>query len=262
MWEGLDAVEWAGLKHNYGAAGDVPGLLRRCAGPDPDDAEDAADDLLNLLYHQGGWICPAASAALPFLLRLAASPDVRCRGTVLDTVARLASLTDIVAERFLDPAWHPAWERALPEVCALLGDPTPAIRRAAADIIGLCPSPGEATLPPLLRCWQSESDPATRLDLVLALGRAVPREPAGDRAEEATALLRGLLLDSPEPQLRLAVMHGLAAGGSDLAAGVSGIVALGSGFGSGDSGVASGGVGVAAVGLGGLESGGSDSAAG
>ncbi|MEV5387579.1 hypothetical protein [Streptomyces sp. NPDC052721] len=51
------------------------------------------------------------------------------------------------------------------------------VRRAAADVVGSCTSPGELTLPALLRRRRAEDDPVTRLDLVLALGRAAPREP-------------------------------------------------------------------------------------
>ncbi|MER5971549.1 HEAT repeat domain-containing protein [Streptomyces sp. NPDC002055] len=216
MWEGLEAVDWAGLEHNYGSAEDVPGLLHRSAGPDQPDAEGAAFELLNLLYHQGGWICSAASAALPFLLRLAAAPHVPSRGTVLELVARLASEAGQVAERFLDPGWSSTWELALPQLLALLADPEAEIRRVAAHVVGACTSPGALILPALLRCWQAESDPATRLDLVLALGRAVRREPAGDRSDEAGTLLRTLLVSS-EPQLRLAAVHALSAGDSGLA---------------------------------------------
>ncbi|WP_097214649.1 MULTISPECIES: hypothetical protein [unclassified Streptomyces] len=79
MREGLDEVDWAGLKHDYGSAGDVPDLLRRCARRPADEAESAADDLLNLLFHRGGWICPAAPL---FLLRLTTRPDVPCRADV------------------------------------------------------------------------------------------------------------------------------------------------------------------------------------
>ncbi|MQY16229.1 hypothetical protein SRB5_64270 [Streptomyces sp. RB5] len=209
MWEGLEEIGWAGLKHNYGSAEDVPGLLHRCAGPSPEDAEEAADELHNLLYHQGGWICSAASAALPFLLRLAADARVRCRRTVLGLVASLAAESGRVADRLLDPGWPPAWEQVLPEVLDLLTDPDPGIRRSAADVVSDCDSPGHLLLPALLRCWQVERDLVNRLDLTLALGRAVTREPAGNRADEAGALLRSLL-DSPEPQLRLAAVHALA----------------------------------------------------
>lgn len=155
MWVGLDAVDWAGLKHNYGSAEDVPGLLRRCAGPDPDDADDASSELLNLLFHQGGWICSGASAALPFVLRLAATPRVPSRRTLLELVAMLAVEAGRVEARFLDPDWAPAWERSLPELLGLLGDPEPEIRRAAADVLGACDSPGELVLPGLLRCWEA-----------------------------------------------------------------------------------------------------------
>ncbi|MFJ6726071.1 hypothetical protein ACIQPQ_14270 [Streptomyces sp. NPDC091281] len=209
MWSGLDAVDWAALEHNYGSAEDVPGLLRRCAGPDPDDADDAASELLNLLFHQGGWVCSGASAALPFVLRLAAAPQVPGRRALLEFVALLAAEAGQVEARFLDPGWAPAWERSLPEVLGLLGDPEPEIRRAAADVLGACGSPGELVLPGLLRCWEAESDPATRLDLVLSLGQAALRAPTGGRGTEVVGLLHGLLGD-PQAQIRLAAVHALA----------------------------------------------------
>ncbi|WP_424920288.1 hypothetical protein [Streptomyces sp. wa13] len=209
MWAEVDLIDWAALRHNYGSAEDVPGLLRRCAGPDPEDAERAADDLLNHLFHQGGWICSAAPAALPFLLRLAAKPDVPSRLTLLELVSRLASESVQVAEKWVDPGWPSAWERTLPEVLVLLDVPEPEIRRAAADVIGSCRSPGELTLPALLRRWQAEDDPATRLDLVLALGHAVLQEPAGEHGPGVRTLLRGLL-DAPEAQIRLAAVHAIA----------------------------------------------------
>ena len=145
MWAEVDLIDWAALRHNYGSAEDVPGLLRRCAGPNPEDAERAADDLLNHLFHQGGWICSAAPAALPFLLRLAATPDVPSRRALLELVSRLAFEAVRVAEKWVDPGWPSAWGRALPEVLVLLDVPDPEIRRAAADVIGSCPSPGELT---------------------------------------------------------------------------------------------------------------------
>jgi HEAT repeat protein len=213
MWEGLDAVDWAALQHNYGSAGDVPGLLRRCAGAAQQDAEDAAFELLNHLFHQGGWICPAAPAALPFLLRLAADPDVLlpCRRVLLELVSCLAAEAgQITEQRFLAPGWQPAWERALPDVLGLLTDPAPEIRRDAAHALGVGDSPGELVLPDLVRCRQAETDPATHLDLILTLGRAVRREPVGPLAADVAESLRGLL-DSPQAQIRLAATHALAA---------------------------------------------------
>lgn len=217
MWVGLDDVDWAALKHNYGSAGDVPGLLRRCAGTEPDDVNDAAFELLNHLFHQGGWICSAAPAALPYLVGLAASPDVLLPGrrVALELVWRLAAEAGQVADRFLDPGWQPAWEQTLPKVLVLLTDPCPEIRRDVAHILGLCGSPGELVLPALLDSLQAEGDAAARLDLVLALGQAVARKPAGRRASEVVDLLRGLL-DASEAQICLAAVHALAPSEPDL----------------------------------------------
>ncbi|MEU6802024.1 HEAT repeat domain-containing protein [Streptomyces neyagawaensis] len=228
----LEAVDWAGLEHNYGTAEDVPELLRRCAGSDPDDAEDAAFDLLNHLYHQGGWVCPAATAALPFVLRLAAAPQVTPRRTLLELVGRLAAEAGSVEARFLDPHWSATWKRHLPDVLALLADPEPEIRRAAADVIGACADPGDDALPVFLSRWHAETDPVTRLDLVLALGNAARRGPVGALSDEAEARtdeaaartdeaatpsdeaadLLDSLLSAPEPQLRLAALLALGDG--------------------------------------------------
>ncbi|MFR9796048.1 HEAT repeat domain-containing protein [Streptomyces sp. MS06] len=121
----------------------------------------------------------------------------------------LAAEAGRVEARFLDPGWAPAWEQALPQLLGLLGDPEPEIRRAAADVLGACDSPGELVLPGLLRCWEAEGDLETRLELVLSLGQATLRAPTGGRGTEVVGLLHGLLGD-PQAQIRLAAVHALA----------------------------------------------------
>ncbi|MFF2193553.1 HEAT repeat domain-containing protein [Streptomyces sp. NPDC058157] len=70
------------------------------------------------------------------------------------------------------------------------------------EVVGGCGSAGELVLPSMLERWEVEEDPATRLDVVLALGQAV-------YASDVLDLLRGLL-DDPEPQVRLAAVRALA----------------------------------------------------
>jgi hypothetical protein len=60
-------------------------------------AAEAADELLNELYHQGGFVCSAAVAALPFVIEAAESARVACRGDVLEIVGRLARTSREVA---------------------------------------------------------------------------------------------------------------------------------------------------------------------
>src|SRR5215475_13844742 len=104
MWAGLDAIDWSGLKHNYGTADGIPPLLRACASADLEVAVKAYSEVENFLYHQGGWVCPAASAALPFLVRLAADPGVRVRPAVIETIARLSRTGTHALPRWVDPA--------------------------------------------------------------------------------------------------------------------------------------------------------------
>ncbi|MFJ8040510.1 hypothetical protein ACIRBX_08410 [Kitasatospora sp. NPDC096147] len=213
MWERLDAVDWAGLRHNYGSAEDVPALLRRCQGPDVEDAQEAASELDNLLFHQGGWVCDAATAALPFLVRLAAGAEVPSRHEALETLAHLASTSVKAVPKYVDPGWHPAWADVLPEVLALLADSSPSIRRMTAYLLGVCGGTAAQLLPALLRAFEAEQDQVNRLDLVLSIGRAAGTEPA----DEVVELLEALL-ENGEPQLRLAAVHARAVSDPDLPA--------------------------------------------
>ncbi|MFD7733239.1 hypothetical protein ACFV6F_22950 [Kitasatospora phosalacinea] len=211
MGEGLDAVDWAALRHHYGSAVDLPELLRACAGDDPEAAEDALSELSNSLFHDGGWICSAAPAALPFVLRTAAdaglAPDVRDQ--LLELVGGLAADAPRGGPG-VDPGWWPAWERALPQLLALLGDPLPAIRRRASRALRCSDTPGAQLLPGLLAALAAEDDPALRLDLLLTVGRAARREPAGPHGPEALGLLRTLLTDGDDLQERHGALLALA----------------------------------------------------
>ena len=70
MLDDLEQLAWRWRKHNYGKATNVPGWLRDCASGDAERAEAALDEFDVAVFHQGGWICSAAPAALPFLVDL------------------------------------------------------------------------------------------------------------------------------------------------------------------------------------------------
>ncbi len=200
----LDLVPWRELRHNYGDAADVPGLLLACADPDAGRAGDAIDELFNLIYHQGGWICPAAPAALPFLADLAAGEAKHHRPFVVEVIWRLAHEATIIEPRFLDGTWRPALDAARPRLLALLEDPDPAVRREATLLAGKGIPHPDAVLA-LRRRWHAETDRVTRWDLALAFGAVCARDP-GDVALRAE-LER--LLEHDDLQLRLAALHAL-----------------------------------------------------
>ncbi|MEV5888934.1 hypothetical protein [Nonomuraea fuscirosea] len=49
----LDQIDWAGLRHAYGPAGDDPGLLRALASDDPGLRAEALGELCTNVFHQG-----------------------------------------------------------------------------------------------------------------------------------------------------------------------------------------------------------------
>ncbi len=200
----LDLIPWRDLEHNYGAATDVPGLLRASADPDVGRAGDAIDELFNLLFHQGGWICSAAPAALPFLVDLAVDEATHYRPFVVEVIWRLAHEATIIEPRFLHSAWQPALDAVRPRLLALLDDPDPAVRREATLLAGHGITHPDAVLA-LRRRWQIEADRVTRWDLALAFGAVCARDP-GDAALWAEL---DRLLEDEDIQLRLAALHAL-----------------------------------------------------
>ena len=213
VWDDLGQVRWAGLEHNYGTAEDVPGLLRACAGRDAEAAAVAVDKLDNVLYHQGGWVCPAASAALPFLVRLAAGPQVRVRVPVLELIASIAELVPRVSPRRVDPGWAAALEAASPALLSLLDDADPVMRRAAAYLAGAGGLAPDLVIPALRARFLAEPDRAARWDVVISLGAAAA---GSDRAGDVRDELSAIAQSGQDPQLRLAAVHGLAEAGEPV----------------------------------------------
>lgn len=86
---GLDTVDWAGLEHAYGAADDVPDLIRALASAEEEERGRALYELYGNIFHQGSRY-EATAYAVPFLARLAADPRVPEREKIVDLLAALA----------------------------------------------------------------------------------------------------------------------------------------------------------------------------
>src|SRR5262249_17523730 len=54
MLEGLNAVEWGRLTHAYGEATDVPDLIRALSSNDEQQRDEAIEELMSRICHQGG----------------------------------------------------------------------------------------------------------------------------------------------------------------------------------------------------------------
>ena len=208
----LERVDWRRLKHNYGKAVDVPAWLRDCASDDPQRAAEALDQFDVSVYHQGGWICPAASAALPFLVDLAVGAAVHRRPAIVELIARFVDEAARVEPRWVDEDWPAALEREVPRLFTLLDDHDPAVRRQATWLVSRGGLPREDAVAALWRRWRAEDDRVTRWDLMSAFGTF-----AGPDHPDVSALLRDLL-DDTDPQTGLAAVHALARTENDLPA--------------------------------------------
>ncbi|MET8989191.1 HEAT repeat domain-containing protein [Nonomuraea wenchangensis] len=172
IFEGVDDVRWGELTYAYGGRCDVPALLRSLLAGD--EAFEAADELLNELHHQGGFVCTAAPAILPFLMEAAGSPRVPCRPEVLEIIARLAGTAAVADARFVAAGWPQAWARARPGLLALLHDQDPAVRTGAIWALGEDTQDPDEVARALVSGWP-DPDASVRTDALLALGSLVER---------------------------------------------------------------------------------------
>ncbi|MFI0368999.1 hypothetical protein ACH35V_14035 [Actinomadura sp. 1N219] len=187
LLRGLDDIDWTALRHAYGPAGDVPGLLRGIAeGPDPGGD---LDDLDVKIFHQGGFVCSAATAALPYLTAMAGSPAIAVRPGVLELIGRLVHEANTV--RGVDGGWPDAWAAALPRVLALLDDLDVAVRRELTSALSGATGDADVIVPALRARWPSEDDGAVRIGIVLATGE-LAKGCTADVLPEALGWLRDL----------------------------------------------------------------------
>ncbi|WP_370964830.1 HEAT repeat domain-containing protein [Amycolatopsis sp. cg9] len=213
MGDATDHTVWSQLRHNYGDASDLPDLLRACASTNAAQAAEALDEVDIKVFHQGGWVCSAAPAALPWLADLATDPAVHHRHEVVELIGRLAREAVSVAAKFVDPGWQPALDLTRPRLLTLLADPDPRVRRAATLMVAGGIRHPEAVAA-LRHRWVVETDRTTRADLVLAFGVVSAWAP-----EEALRNELLPLLTEEDLQLRLAAVRALAKSEPALAAG-------------------------------------------
>ena len=188
----LDEVDWGRFHHSYGAAGDVPDLLRALSARDQQHASASLSTLWNLVRHQGGSSAPAA-LAVPFLLRAATERAVHNRDQLLLLAAEaghrnhfgrdrredLLQVGYLPGEEAFDSSGYPAqWTLQaaryaltadVPLLVELLDDPDPAVRAHAAYALATAASPPSRARHELRARLAVEREPPVRISLVLAV---------------------------------------------------------------------------------------------
>lgn len=177
--EALDAVPWDRLESALPQhpVQEVPRALRRLALAGWAATEEDCYPLFFCLAAGNGRVSSAATAALPYVVGLAADPGMGARVTLVELLECLFREAATAEPHLVDEEWPATWRRHRGAVRALLADPDPEVRRAAIPIAG-----GVA---PLLERWRAEADPTVRLPVLLALGVAAAE--AADAATEGSA---------------------------------------------------------------------------
>src|SRR5215472_1008168 len=89
MLENLKKIKWETLQHAYGAASDVPGLIRQLADPHKGVHAPALYELYSNIFHQGSRY-QATPFAIPFLCELIESESTPDRHEIIYLLIALA----------------------------------------------------------------------------------------------------------------------------------------------------------------------------
>jgi tetratricopeptide (TPR) repeat protein len=122
----LEALDWAAVRHAYGAARDTPDEIRLLRAGDPDARADALERLANSICHQGS-VYPASAGAVPFLARLALDPTQPDRSGIVWLLAE-------VARGAIDPSTDATVGRAILDAIAPFAAPLLASADSATDL--------------------------------------------------------------------------------------------------------------------------------
>jgi HEAT repeat protein len=197
MLEQLDQVDWANLRHAYGAATDVPDLLRALASDRQQDREEALSGLYSNIWHQGT-VYEATAYAVPFLIELLDAPEVGGKGGLLGLLQALATGNSYLAvHQDMDsyynerrtPEFASRLERELPAVRAahaavvegtpvylrLLAHADPEIRFTVPDVLAVCEERADVIEPALRDRMTTEADVRVKAKLILCLSGLAQR---------------------------------------------------------------------------------------
>ncbi|MCT9111600.1 hypothetical protein ACFWD7_32785 [Streptomyces mirabilis] len=138
--EALDAVPWDRLESalpQHPVEG-VPRALRRLALAGGAATEEHCYPLSFCLAAGNGRVPSAATAALPFLVALAADPGTGARVDLVGLLVSLKRAAKQARPELVDEGWSAEWRRHRGAVLALLADPDPDVRREAIPLADRC----------------------------------------------------------------------------------------------------------------------------
>ncbi len=89
MLDRINTIPWKDLSHAYGAASDVPDLLKSLTSTDEKVCQEAIYELFGNIWHQGT-VYEATFYAIPFLVELLNDTKVICKSEISSLLAAIA----------------------------------------------------------------------------------------------------------------------------------------------------------------------------
>lgn len=168
---GVYEVPWEKYTHAYGRADDVPRQILELQSSDETVRRTANWQLFGNIYHQGT-VYEASQYAVPFLVKLAADPQVSDRDQILLLLACLAngvSCPDVRGESMAEFECRKRVLEAMPFYRTLLVDNQPSVRIAASFVIGALGNDAARERDLLAERARKENDAEVTACLILAL---------------------------------------------------------------------------------------------
>lgn len=190
MLEGLDRIDWSSLRHACGSASDVPEQIRALASTSKPEREQALNDLLGNIWHQGT-VYEASAYAVPFLIELVREPAVEGKVGILELLDCLAA-GDPGRRGDHAGGTRAAVETGVQVYLHLLNDADWQTRLAAARVLATCDGHRDLATVRLMERFEGETDPRVHFGLLLCLGDL--------EQEQAVDLLNAIVGTEPDPQ--------------------------------------------------------------
>lgn len=213
MLEGLDTIDWRRFRHSYGIATDVPDLIRGLLTEDDDQREQAYEEFVNTINHQGD-VYSAATQAVPFLIELLTEDSVPAKYWLLQTLIGLVESSNGHVRYTANVGDLRDFVDTYRNVCAgvdvylkLLRHPDGNVRRAAACLLGLLTDQQQRIRLKLWKTLENEQDTPTLAVMLENLGKLMPRRYPDARRpirQKYAAIFERLSASHPERLIRLA----------------------------------------------------------
>ena len=165
MLDSLDTVDWSAVTHAYGAATELPELLRSLQSPQAEVREQAIWELHGNIWHQGT-VYPASAKAVPFLHELLAAPSVKGKSEIAHLLAAIADGRGYFEVHAVGKFGEPTWRK-------ILGDQGKSLEEELAKEEKVLTAVRQASSIelPMLMPYLTDAESETRLAVAEALGK-------------------------------------------------------------------------------------------